>query len=90
MDQNDVFRNMHPVKVQIIKELEQKAKGKAMKSTAPLIMEAMQKLNAHHLSFSQEEVAVLLEVLTKDMSKEEKQRVEMMKQVIKNRGKKSS
>lgn len=86
-DQNDIFKNMHPVKAQIIRELEQKASGKGMKSTAPLIMEAMQKLKANNLSFSQEEVTVLLEILTKDMSKEEKQRVEMMKQVVQNKGK---
>lgn len=86
-DQKDIFRNMHPVKAQIIRELEQKAKGKEMKNSAPLIMEAMQKLKAHNLSFSQEEVTVLLGILTKDMNEEEKQKVEMMKQVIKNKGK---
>ncbi|MCM1244976.1 MAG: hypothetical protein NC293_04935 [Roseburia sp.] len=87
-DQSEILRNMHPLKVQIIKELEEKAAGKGMKSTAPLIMEAMQKLKANNLSFSQEEVSVLLEIMTKGMSAEEKQRVEMMKQVVRNRGKK--
>lgn len=87
-DQSEIFRNMHPLKVQIIKELEEKATGKGIKNTAPLIMEAMQKLKANNLSFSQEEVSVLLEVMTKNMSSEEKQRVEMMKQIVKNRGKK--
>lgn len=87
-DQNDIFENMHPVKVQIIKELEQRTTGKEMKAVAPLIMEAMQKLKANNLSFSQEEVSVLLEILTKDMSREEKQRVEMMKQIVRNKSKK--
>ena len=87
-DQNDIFKNMHPVKAQIIRELEKKAAGKEMKSTAPLIMEAMQKLKANNLSFSPEEVTMLMGILTKDMSKEEKHRVEMMKQIVKNKGKK--
>lgn len=87
-DQNDVFKNMHPLKVQIIKELEAKATGKGMKSTAPLIMEAMQKLKANNLSFSQDEVSVLMEILTKDMNPEERQRVEMMKQVVRNKTRK--
>lgn len=86
-DQSEIFRNMHPLKVQIIKELEAKAAGKGMKNTAPLIMEAMQKLKANNLSFSEEEVSVLLDIMTKGMSSEEKHRVEMMKQVVKNRGK---
>lgn len=75
------------MKVQIIRDLEKKAEGKGMKSLMPLIMEAMQKLRANNLSFSQEEVSVLLEIMTKDMSSEEKQRVEMMKQVVRNKGK---
>lgn len=87
-DQSDILKNMHPMKVQIIKELEKKAAGKGVKSMMPLIMEAMQKLKANNLSFSQEEVSVLLEIMTKDMSSEEKQRVEMMKQVVRNKGKK--
>lgn len=87
-DQSDILKNMHPMKVQIIRELEKKAAGKGMKSMMPLIMEAMQKLKANNLSFSQEEVSVLLEIMTKDMSSEEKQRVEMMKQVVRNNGKK--
>lgn len=86
-DQSDILKNMHPMKVQIIRELEKKAEGKGMKSLMPLIMEAMQKLRANNLSFSQEEVSVLLEIMTKDMSSEEKQRVEMMKQVVRNKGK---
>ncbi len=86
--QNDILKNMHPVKVQVIQELEQKARGKDMKSVPPLIMEAMQKLKAHQLSFSQEEVTVLLEILTTDMSAEEKKKVEMMKKFMKDKGKK--
>lgn len=86
-DQSDILKNMHPIKVQVIRELEKKAAGKGVKSMMPLIMEAMQKLRANNLSFSPEEVSVLLEIMTKDMSSEEKQRVEMMKQVVRNKGK---
>lgn len=85
--QEEIFKNMHPVKVQIIRELEMKANGKDMKSLVPIIMEAMQKLKDHNLSFSQQEVSVLLEILTKDMSPAEKQKVEMMKRVVKSRAK---
>ena len=85
---DEVFKNMDPVKVQVIRELEAKAGGKGLKSTAPFIMEAMQKLKAQNLSFTPDEVSVLLEVLTKDMSPQEKERVEMMKRVVKEKGKK--
>ncbi len=84
-----IYQNMHPVKVQIMKELEEKSKGKEMKQVMPLIMEAMQKLKENQLSFSQEEVAILLGILTKDMTPEEKQRVEMMKKMVREKGGKS-
>ncbi len=86
-NEEEIYRNMHPVKAQIIKELVAKSDGKDMKKMMPLIMEAMQKLRAQNLSFSQEEVSILLEILTKDMSPAEKQKVEMMKRVVKNKGK---
>ncbi len=50
---------------------------------------AMQKLKENQLSFSQEEVAILLGILTKDMTPEEKQRVEMMKKMVREKGGKS-
>lgn len=86
-DSNDIFKSMHPVKAQVIRDLQEQAKGKDMKRVAPLIMEAMQKLKAQQLSFTSEEVTILLEILTKDMTPEEKKRVEMMKKIVKNRQK---
>ncbi len=87
-DHNDIFQNMHPVKAQIIKELEEKSRGKDKKQVAPLIMEAMQRLRAQNLTFSPEEVQVLLGILTKDMTPEERKKVEMMKKIMKDKGKK--
>lgn len=84
----EILNNMHPVKIQVIRDLEAKAKGKGLKSTAPFIMEAMAALRAQNLSFTPEEVSVLLEILTQDMSKQEKERVDMMKRVVKEQGNK--
>lgn len=80
---HEVFRNMEPEKLQIMKELEQSTKGKKMKDTAPFIMSAMQRLKEKNMSFSKQETAILLEILTQDMSPEEKSKVEMMKRMIK-------
>jgi hypothetical protein len=81
-DQYDIFKTMHPVKIQVMKELAEQMQGKAMKDAAPLLMAATSKLKSHNLSFSPEESAVLLEILTKDMNPQEKAKVEMMKNVI--------
>lgn len=82
-----VLKNMEPEKIQIMKELEQAAKGKQLKDTAPLIMSANQKLKDKNMSFSAEETAILIEFLTDDMSPEEKAKVEMMKKVVMTRKK---
>lgn len=86
-EQYDVFKTMHPVKIQVMKELAEEMQGKAMKDAAPLLMAATSKLKSHNLSFSPEESAVLLEILTKDMNPQEKAKVEMMKNVIRKQRK---
>ena len=86
-DHYDIFKSMHPVKIQVMKELAEQMQGKAMKDAAPLLMAATSKLKSHNLSFSPEESAVLLEILTKDMNPQEKAKVEMMKNVIRKQRK---
>lgn len=84
-EQYDIFKTMNPIKVQVMKELAENMKGKQMKDAAPLLMAASSKLKSHNLSFSPEEAAVLMEILTKDMSPQEKAKVEMMKNIVRKR-----
>lgn len=84
-EQYDIFKTMHPVKLQIMKELADNMKGKSMREAAPQLMAAMNKLKVHNLSFTQEETKILMEILTKDMSSQEREKVEMMKKMIKKR-----
>ena len=55
-DEYDIFKTMHPVKLQVMKELAENMQGKSMKDAAPLLMAAMTKLKNHNLSFSPEAV----------------------------------
>ncbi len=87
-EQYDIFKTMHPVKIQVMKELVESMQGKSMKDAAPLLMSATSKLKSHNLSFTPEETTVLLEILTKDMSPQEKAKVEMMKNVVKKQSRK--
>lgn len=87
-EQYDIFKTMHPVKIQVMKELVKSMQGKSMKDAAPLLMSATSKLKSHNLSFTPEETTVLLEILTKDMSPQEKAKVEMMKNVVKKQSRK--
>ncbi len=87
-EEHDIFKTMHPLKIQVMKELAEGMKGKSMKEAAPLLMKATSQLKSHHMSFTPEETTILLEILTKDMSPQEKAKVDMMKNVVKNREKK--
>ena len=78
-EQYDIFKTMHPVKIEVMKELAENMTGKELKDAAPLLMAATKKLKQHNQSFTQEEIRVLMEILTKDMNPQEKAKVEMMK-----------
>ena len=79
---NPKLKNMHPLKIQIMTELSQNTVGKSLIQSAPYLLKAQQALKSAGLSFSDEESALLIEILTKDMSVEEKQQVERMKALI--------
>lgn len=76
------FKNMHPLKLKVLTDLTKEAAGKPLSQTIPYILKAQQTLKASNLSFSKEESALLIEILTKDMSLEEKQQVERLKTFI--------
>ena len=84
-EQYDIFKTMHPVKIEVTKELAENMTGKELKDAAPLLMAATKKLKQHNQSFTQEEIRVLMEILTKDMNPQEKAKVEMMKNLIRKR-----
>ena len=84
-EQYDIFKTMHPVKIEVMKELAENMTGKELKDAAPLLMAATKKLKQHNQSFTQEEIRVLMEILTKDMNPQEKAKVEMMKNIIRKR-----
>ncbi|MBO5489723.1 MAG: hypothetical protein J5972_07460 [Eubacterium sp.] len=84
-DQYEIFQKMDPLKIEVMKELATKMEGKALKDAAPVLMAASRKLRQNGQSFSPEETALLLEILTKDMTPEEKAKVEMMKTMMKKK-----
>lgn len=78
-DQYDIFKTMHPVKIKIMKDLAAKMEGKKVQQAAPYLMEAMNELNRHGLTFTPQESSVLIEILSQDMSPQDKAKVEMMR-----------
>lgn len=86
-EQHEIFKTMHPIKLEVMKELAENMKGKQMKDAAPLILGATNKLKQHNLSFTAEESAILIEILSQGMSPQEKAKVEMMKNIMRKKRK---
>ena len=84
-EQYEIFKKMDPVKIQVMKELAEQMEGKALKDAAPVIMAASNELKQQGKSFTPEETALLLEILTKDMTPQEKAKVEMMKSMMRKK-----
>ncbi len=79
---NPKLKDMHPLKIQVMTELAQNTSGKSLIQAAPYLLKAQQTLKSAGLSFSEEESSLLMEILTKDMSIDEKQQIERMKTII--------
>lgn len=79
---HESLKNMNPKKVQILKELAAKTEGKADKEIATLLMETMKKMQKENLTFTKEESAVMMEILTRNMSPSERAKVDMMKKMM--------
>lgn len=79
---HESLKNMNPKKVQILKELAEKTEGKADKEIAALLLETMKKMQKENLTFTKEESAVMMEILTRNMSPAERAKVDMMKKMM--------
>lgn len=84
-EQYDIFKTMHPIKIQVMKELSENMRGKQLKDAGPLLVAASTKLKQSGQSFTPEEIRVLMDILTRDMSPAEKAKVEMMKNIVRKR-----
>ena len=80
---SDVWKKMHPRKRAIIETLIMQSRNKKMEESAGLVMAAVSQMRRERLSFSKEETALMIEVLTAGMSPAEKAKVEMMKNFFK-------
>ena len=76
------MEHIDPRKLAILVDLANEAEGKPLDKSLPFIMNANAKLKAQNLSFSKEENELLVEVLSKDMSPQDKMKLDMMKRMM--------
>ena len=79
---DEKLKGMDKRKVEILKELSESTKGKGMKEIAPLLSNAMKKMQKEGTAFTKEESSIMMEILTRNMNAQEKAKVEMMKKMM--------
>ena len=76
------MKNIDARKLAILVDLANEAEGKSAEKALSLLIKANAKMKALGLTFSQEESNLMVEILTKDMTPADKQKLEMIKKMI--------
>lgn len=76
------MKNIDARKLAILIDLMNEAEGKSTDKALPLLIKTNAKMKSLGLTFTPDETNLIVEILTKDMSPAEKQKVEMMKKMI--------
>ncbi len=76
---NPKLKNIDPMKIKIIMEIQKKSKNRSIEELLPEIMKVNQELNRRNMSFTKDETAVLLDVIEENLSPAEKSKFNMLK-----------
>ena len=72
------FQRLHPLKQRIIKELATTGNSSSIEAMIPKIMTINKELSKRNLSFTKSESRLMINILTRDMSPAEKQKIDMI------------
>ena len=81
---NPAFKNMDAAKQKIIIDLMKQTEGKSMNQALPVLISTMKSMNARGITFTNEERQIMLQILTADMSPQEKSKAKMMMNMMGN------
>lgn len=76
------LESMDSQKKQILIDLVDESAGKPIAQVFPVLIAAQNKLKQNGLSFSKEETALIMTILTKDLTPAEKSKLEAMKKMM--------
>ncbi|MFW5631718.1 MAG: hypothetical protein ACOCMZ_01030 [Acetivibrio ethanolgignens] len=79
---NPELKRLSPRKMELVTKLVEETNGKTLTQSIPVLVSINKTLQTEGLSFTEEESALILDILTRDMTLKEKQQVEQMKQII--------
>ncbi len=80
--------DIDPMKLELIKAAAKQTSGKSGKALAPALMALIANANRQGIQFTSDEISLILEVLKEGKSKEEKEQIDNMVQMVRNMQKK--
>lgn len=84
------MQSLDPIKQELIKNAAQKTNGKSGKALVPVMMALITSANQNKISFTKEEIQLILEILKEDKTSEEKAQIDKTYQFISSYAKKNS
>lgn len=75
------MKNLDARKLAVLIDLMNEADGKPLDKALPLLIKTNAKMKALGLTFTPEETSLIVEILSKDMSPADKQKLEMIKRM---------
>ena len=72
------FQMLHPLKQNIIRELATSSNNNSVEAMIPKIMAINKELNKRNLSFTKSESKLMINILTRDMSPADKNKIDMI------------
>ena len=76
---NPKLKNIDPLKLKIIMEIQRKSKNQSIESLLPEIMKVNQELNKRNMNCTKDESTLLMEVIEESLSPAEKKKFNMIK-----------
>ena len=76
------LKQIDPRKLEIMELLIKQCQGKSLKTILPDLMAASSRMSEQGLSFTNEETAIIIDALKSNMSPQEQQRIDMLRNFI--------
>lgn len=76
------MKHIDKSKLILINELAKQSKGKKMKDILPLLLASMNTAKQKGVSFTNEEMEIVISVMKQNMNKEEQQKVDKIRQIL--------
>ena len=73
--QHPVFQNLDPVKLEFLTQFMQQEKPSKMTDAMPFLMAQMMQAKKKNLSFTKEEIQLITEIITQNMSEKDRKRI---------------